>query len=97
MQTYMTNLIMNYGQYKGKSQKKLYQELNLESLRNRRWYRKLFFFYKIKNKLSSACYNTYLYKNDASPADSTKSSITKWKFNKNWHPELKVLNIPFFS
>ena len=51
MQTYMTNLIMNYGQYKGKSQKKLYQELNLESLRNRRWYRKLFF--SIKSKINS--------------------------------------------
>ena len=51
MQTYMTNLIMNYGQYKGKSQKKLYQELNLESLRNRRRYRKLFF--SIKSKINS--------------------------------------------
>ena len=37
--------------YKGKSQKKLYQELNLESLRNRRWYRKLFF--SIKSKINS--------------------------------------------
>ena len=43
---------------RGTSSKKLYQELGLESLRSRRWLRKLCLFYKIyKNKSPSYLYN----------------------------------------
>ena len=34
---------------RGSSREKLYQELGLESLRDRRWYRKLCFYYKIRH------------------------------------------------
>ena len=47
------------GIIRGSSREKLYQELGLESLRQRRWYRKLFYFYKLtKNK-----YPKYLFNN----------------------------------
>ena len=35
------------GAIRGSSREKLYQELGLESLRKRRWYRKLCYFFKI--------------------------------------------------
>ena len=37
---------------KGTSSEKLYQELGLESLRSRRWFRKLYHFYKMLNEKS---------------------------------------------
>ena len=37
------------GVIQGTSRERLYQELRLESLENRRWYRKLIFFLKIVN------------------------------------------------
>ena len=40
------------GAIQGTSRKRLYRELALESLTDRRWIRKLVFFYKIKNGLS---------------------------------------------
>ena len=46
------------GAIRGSSREKLYQELGLESLKLRRWYRKLVVFYKIN---ASKC-PTYLYK-----------------------------------
>ena len=46
------------GAIRGTSSEKLYQELRLESLRSRRWLRKLCLFYKIyKNKSPSYLYN----------------------------------------
>ena len=57
------------------SQDKLYQELRLECLSDRSWYRRLvFFFYKIKNKLSAAYRNSYVYNNNTNPSYRTKSS-----------------------
>ena len=39
------------GAMKGSSTEKLYQELRIEHFRSRRWFRKLYLFYKIlKNK-----------------------------------------------
>ena len=35
------------GDIRGTSREKLYQELGLESLRKRRWWRKLFYFFKV--------------------------------------------------
>ena len=47
------------GAVRGISSDKLYQELGLESLRYRRWPRKLCLFYKIyKNKSTSNLYNS---------------------------------------
>ena len=40
------------GAIRGTSKEKLYQELRLECLENRQWYRKLCYFYKIFNKQS---------------------------------------------
>ena len=40
------------GAIRGTSSEKLYQELGLESLKSRRWFRKLCHFYKILNKKS---------------------------------------------
>ena len=37
------------GAMRGSSREKLYQELGFESLRDRRWYRKLCFYYKIRH------------------------------------------------
>ena len=46
------------GAIRGTSSKRLYQDLGLESLRSRRWLRKLCLFYKIyKNKSPSYLYN----------------------------------------
>ena len=39
------------GAIKGTSRDRLYQEIGLESLADRRWSRKLFFFHKIVNGL----------------------------------------------
>ena len=42
------------GAIRGSSREKLYQELGLESLKSRRWYRKLYLFFKLKkNKYPS--------------------------------------------
>ena len=63
------------GAIQGTSQEKLYQELGLKSISDRRWYRKLIFFYKIKNKLTLAYLNSYLYtNNNTNRAYSTRSS-----------------------
>ena len=40
------------GAIQGTSHESLYQELGLESLRFRRWYRKMIFFYRIVNELA---------------------------------------------
>ena len=46
---YNTALVLT-GAIRGSSREKLYQELGLESLQLRRWYRELCCFYKIYNK-----------------------------------------------
>ena len=43
------------GAIRGSSRKKLYQELGLETLQQRRWYRKLCCFYKILQSQSPKC------------------------------------------
>ena len=48
------------GAIRGTSRERLYQELGLEPLYDRRWYRKLLFFYKIINGLSPDYLQTYL-------------------------------------
>ena len=46
------------GAIRGSSREKLYQELGLESLQQRRWYRKLCYFFKLtKNKSPKYLFN----------------------------------------
>ena len=47
------------GAIKGTSRNRLYQELGLESLADRRWYRRLFFFHKITQGLLPSSLQTY--------------------------------------
>ena len=46
------------GVISGTSRKKLYQELGLESLHKRRWYRKLCYFFKIRSVSGALLQNT---------------------------------------
>ena len=70
----------------GISSKKLYQELGLESLRSRRWLRKLCLFYKIyKNKSPSYLYNLIpdrvkFYSNRSSQINNISNIKTKSSF-----------------
>ena len=48
------------GARKGTSWQRFYKELGLESLCNRRWYRKLVFFYKLSKRLVSSYLLCYL-------------------------------------
>ena len=49
---------------RGNSREKIYQELGLESLQSRQWYRKLAMFYKVyKNKSPFYLFNLTLEKN----------------------------------
>ena len=56
------------GCIRGTSREKLYNELGLESLSDRRWYRKLIFFYKMLNNLSAPYLKDYVhYSNPTKP------------------------------
>ena len=48
------------GPTKDTSRERLYKELDLESLCDRRWYHKLFFFYKIVKGLAPSYLQSYL-------------------------------------
>ena len=65
------------GAIRGTSQDKIYQELGLESLRSRRWFRKLCTFYKIK---TTKC-PKYLYDLIPSTSSSYSTRISQAKFN----------------
>ena len=50
---------VDYGAIRGSSTDKIYEELGLESLKPRRWYRKMSFLYKVlKSELPSYLFNT---------------------------------------
>ena len=59
--------------FKGTSVECLYQELGLESLKDRRWHRKLCFFYKIVKGLSSKYLTSYFQLHN-SPIYETRST-----------------------
>ena len=82
------------GTIQGTSQEKLYPELGLGSLSGRGWYRKLIFFFKIKNKLSSAYANSYLYNNNTSTAYSTRLSQNKAR--RKFSSKTESFKHPFF-
>ena len=78
------------GEIRGSSSKKLYQELGLESLRSRRWLRKLCLFYKIdKNKSPSYLYSSIpgsvkFYSTQSSQIDNISNIKTRSNFFKNY-------------
>lgn len=65
------------GAIRGTSREKLYNELGLESLSDRRWYRRLSFFYKVKNEQSA----TYLNENLPTAVTHFYNART----NRNFH------------
>ena len=72
------------GAMRGSSREKLYQELDFDSLQQRRWYRKLCSFYKIfKNERSRYLFNIIPIRN---PAYSTRNhvNIPLFKTNHNF-------------
>ena len=76
------------GAIRGTSSEKLYQKLGLESLRSRRWLRKLFLFYKIyKNKSPSYLYNLIpdrvkFYSTRSSQIDNISNLKTRSNFSE---------------
>ena len=75
------------GTVRGTSKEKLYQEVGLESLQLRRWYRKLCLFYKIfKNKSPAYLFNLIPARNthySRRTSDNTPCFNTKHSFFKN--------------
>ena len=67
------------GAFEGTSREPLYQELGLESLKDRRWHRKLCFFYKIVKGLSPKYLTSYLqlHNNPIYQTRSTAKNIVK--------------------
>ena len=65
--------------FKGTSRHRLYEELGLESLANRRWSRRLFFFHKILNDLSPLYLRSYLDNNTEVIYQTRSSSSSKIK------------------
>ena len=67
------------GAFKGTSRERLYQQLGLQSLKNRKWHRKLCFFYKIVKGLSPKYLTLYLqlHNNPIYQTRSTAKNIVK--------------------
>ena len=65
--------------FKGTSRDRLYEELGLESLANRRWSRRLFFYHKILNGLSPLYLRSYLHNNTEVIYQTRSSSSSKIK------------------
>ena len=82
------------GAFKGTSRERLYQELGLESLKDRRWHRKMWFFYKILKRLSPKYLTSYLqlHNNPIYQTRSTAKNIVKLtasravNFNNSFFP-----------
>ena len=70
---YSASLIIT-GAIKGFSGERVYKELGLESLCDRRWYRKLVFFYKIVKGLAPSYLQSYLLP-DNERTYNTRSSL----------------------
>ena len=82
------------GAFKGTSRECLYQELGLESLKDRRWHWKMCFFYKIVKGLSPKYLTSYLqlHNNPIYQTRSTAKNIVKLtasrtvNFNNSFFP-----------
>ena len=74
------------GAIKGTSRDRLYQEIGPESLADRRWFRKIFFFHKIVNGLLPSYLQSYLnHCNDCQNKMKTLSRRTK-TCNPSFYP-----------
>ena len=67
------------GAIQGTSPERLYRELGLESLTDRRWIRKLVFFYKTVNGLSPKYLSRHLNLNNSSSYITRSSNLNKIK------------------
>ena len=72
------------GAIRGNSREKIYQELGLESLQYRRWYRKLCYFYKIYNAKSSDCLFQLIPLKKSSYTTRNADNIPFFKFCHNF-------------
>ena len=82
LESYQNNACLAItGAIRRSSREKIYQELGFESLHQRRWYRKLFSFYKVfKNESPRYLFNIILIRN---PAYSTKNHLNIPLFKAN--------------
>ena len=72
------------GAIKGTSREKIYSELGLESLQDRRWYRKLCVFYKILNSVSPKYFNDIIPSTTRRYAPRNANSIPLVIVNSNY-------------
>ena len=81
------------GAFKGTSRDRLYEELGLESLANRRWCHRLFFFHKILNGLSPLYLRSYLHNNTEVIYQTRSSSSSKIK---SFSARTKIFETSFY-
>ena len=81
------------GAIKGTSRDRLYQEIGLESLADRRWSRKLFFFHKIVNGLLPSYLQSYL--NQCNYGEYQTRSVCRIKM-KTLPVRTKAFNSSFY-
>ena len=82
------------GAFKGTLRDKIYQELGLESLEDRRWTRKLIFFHKIILRLLPSYLKNYLI-----PCDNLRTYLTRsstQKIRKTFPVRTKTFKSSFF-
>ena len=72
------------GAIRGSSREKLYQELGLESLKQRRWYRKLCCFYKILKTQSPHYLFSFIPNLSRSYSTRNANNIPQFRFNHNF-------------
>ena len=75
------------------SHERLYQELGLESLENRCWYRKLIFFHKIVNGTTPRYLTSYVSTNENLVYNTRASDQTK---SRRYRPRIKHFKQLFF-
>ena len=86
--------LMIIGATKGTCRDKIYQELGLESLADRRWSRKLIFFHKIILCLQPSYLQNYL-----TPCDNVRTYLTRYstqKLVKTFSGRTKAFELSFF-
>ena len=84
------------GAIRGTSQTKLYNELGLESLKFRRWMRRLCMFHQIKTlKLPEYLYN--LISNDHQSYNTRNNILLKLTFAEQVHLNIHFFPIPFLN
>ena len=82
------------GAIKGTCREKIYQELGLESLTDRRWSRKLIFFHKIILDMQPSYLQNYL-----TPYDNLRTYLTRYltqKSIKTFSGKTKAVELSFF-